>query len=189
METQVDAVQQQQEQPLQQQQQHGGGLGKGAVPTSLSKPPKPESDKQLEDYLRSIYYDRDNPGTYGGAAAIYRTVRREGTYTISLKRIREWLQRQSSYSLFQPARKHFPRPRVITNEKDALWGVDSLNMTFYRESNKGYGYILVAIDIPQPLALPHSTVLFSHQPVYVQQCTDQTVEAQYQARAPPYMMI
>ena len=105
------------------------------------------TEAEVEDYLKSIYYDSRHPAGFAGAAAVYNAVRAEGKYAISLKRIREWLQKQEAYNTFRPARKRFPRPKLVVNDKDAQWDVDTLNMNGMRKFNNDYGYILVCIDV------------------------------------------
>jgi hypothetical protein len=48
--------------------------------------------------------------------------------------------------LHAPARKNFPRRRVIIRGYDDLWQADVVEMRPYSSSNKGYHYILTVID-------------------------------------------
>jgi len=49
--------------------------------------------------------------------------------------------------LHAPARKNFPRRRVIVRGYDDLWQADLVEMHPYARVNKGYNYILTVIDV------------------------------------------
>ncbi|XP_029678547.1 uncharacterized protein LOC115244761 [Formica exsecta] len=49
--------------------------------------------------------------------------------------------------LHAPARKNFPRRRVIVRGYDDLWQTDVDEMRPYARFNKGYNYILTVIDV------------------------------------------
>jgi len=49
--------------------------------------------------------------------------------------------------LHAPARKNFPRRRVIVRGYDDLWQADIVEMHPYSRFNKGYHYILTVIDV------------------------------------------
>lgn len=48
--------------------------------------------------------------------------------------------------LHKPARKNFPRRRVIIKGIDDLWQIDLVEMCTYESENKGYRYLLTIID-------------------------------------------
>ncbi|KAK9693467.1 Integrase core domain [Popillia japonica] len=48
--------------------------------------------------------------------------------------------------LHKPARRNFPRRRVIIKGFDDLWQADLAEFTTYSRDNRGYNYILVVID-------------------------------------------
>ena len=64
-----------------------------------------------------------------------------------MKQIKNWLAAQDSYATFKQTKKRFPRPKVIVSSKDQMWDCDCLSMKYHLEDNKGYGYILVCIDV------------------------------------------
>lgn len=64
------------------------------------------------DYLREIYYTLGNPGAYAGPEKLYQVVKQEGKYKIGKQRIRQFLNKEDSYSLYKPIRKTFPRSKV-----------------------------------------------------------------------------
>lgn len=48
--------------------------------------------------------------------------------------------------LHRPARKHFPRRRIIIKGLDDTWQADLIDLVAYSRDNKGHKYILVVID-------------------------------------------
>ena len=49
--------------------------------------------------------------------------------------------------LHAPARKNFPRRRVVVRGYDDLWQADVVEMRPYARNNKGHNYILTVIDV------------------------------------------
>ncbi|XP_036148461.1 uncharacterized protein LOC118647521 [Monomorium pharaonis] len=49
--------------------------------------------------------------------------------------------------LHAPARRNFPRRRVIVCGYDDLWQADVVEMRSYTRFNRGYHYILTVIDV------------------------------------------
>ena len=113
----------------------------------VSGPKKPASTKEMNDYLRGIYNDPEHPAGFSGASTVYKAVRSEGRYEITQKQIKTWLASQDAYATFKPARKRFPRPKVIVSSKDQTWDCDCLSLKYHTSDNKGFGYILVCVDV------------------------------------------
>lgn len=49
--------------------------------------------------------------------------------------------------MHKPARKNYPRRRVLVNEIDDIWGMDLVEMQEWSRDNKGYRYMLNVIDV------------------------------------------
>ena len=99
------------------------------------------------NYLKEIYYNPANAGSFSEPDKLYRYVQTAGKYAISKHRIRQWLQRQEVYNLQRPVRRHFKRNRVITMGIDDQWDADLMDMSKYSKGNDEYAYVLVVIDI------------------------------------------
>ena len=48
--------------------------------------------------------------------------------------------------LHKPARKIFPRRKIISLFKDDLWQADLIDIQSYSKNNKGFKFILIVID-------------------------------------------
>jgi len=56
-------------------------------------------------------------------------------------------ERRLVKKLHAPARRNFPRRRVIVYECDDLWQADLIDMRPYTRFNRGYHYIVTIIDM------------------------------------------
>ncbi|XP_018342277.1 PREDICTED: uncharacterized protein LOC108748553 [Trachymyrmex septentrionalis] len=56
-------------------------------------------------------------------------------------------ERKLVKELHAPARRNFPRRRVVVHDRDDVWQVDIVEMRPYAQFNKGYNYILTVIDV------------------------------------------
>ena len=132
--------------------------------------------KELDKYLESIYYDENNPASFGGLDRIYRFVKNDGRYVISKRKIKEWLQTQLVYVHHKPVKKNFKRLRVIVPRKYYQFDGDTVSMLRYEEYNGGYKYILVLIDILSRFAwtYPLKTLTGKEMVTALKACIDTT---------------
>ena len=100
-----------------------------------------------KEYLSSLYFNPQSPGSFLGPEKLYQLVKSEGKYKIGRYRIRKWLQNQESYSLTREARRHFVRSRVIVNGIDSQWDIDLMDMVDLAKDNDEYKYLLVTINV------------------------------------------
>ena len=103
-------------------------------------------DKEAKDCLRDIYYDANHPAGYGSVRSLYTAVRKNGI-KITFKSVNKWMQRQDTYTLHKPARKKFPRNRVVVFAKDSQWEADLVDVSSLSHQNKGYKFLLTCIDV------------------------------------------
>ena len=104
------------------------------------------TDERLKQ-LDKIYYNPQDPGSYGGVKRLLKRAKEVGIPEISQAKIRDYLRDQQAYTLHKPARKHFLRNRTITGAIDKQWQADLADMQSLASSNSGYKYILTVIDI------------------------------------------
>ena len=96
--------------------------------------------------LNSIYY---NPASAGSFGSIKNLVLEAKTIlpNIEIKQIKDWLEKQKSYSLFKKVKYKFPRLRTLTNEIDEQWQADLMDVSWYADKNNGTRFLLVVIDL------------------------------------------
>ena len=104
------------------------------------------SDKEFanEQGLRDIYY---GPKTgYRSAEGLYQKAKEDGL-KVSRKLVKEWLITQDTYTRFKPViRKHKFRKTFVKNLADQMQ-MDLVDMGKYANKNKGYRWILTAVEI------------------------------------------
>ena len=101
----------------------------------------------METYLRKIYYNPKNPGSFSGPIKLYNIVKKEGKYDISLQQIRKWLQNQDAYSLQRPVKRKFKRNKVIVGGLNDIWDIDLASVENLKKYNDNIRYLLIVIDV------------------------------------------
>jgi transposase InsO family protein len=96
--------------------------------------------------MEAIYYDPRQPGSYGGAEALYRRAK-ELDPTTSRKAVANWLSEQETYSLHKPVRRRFVRRKIYSRGIDYLWQADLADVGQLASSNDGYRYLLTVVDV------------------------------------------
>ena len=96
----------------------------------------------MEDIsLEKIYYDAENPGSYGGVSRLSKAAR------VPLKTAQRWLSAQDAYTLHKPIRRKFQRRKVMAYGIGELLQCDLMDVSKLSKYNRGFKYILVAIDV------------------------------------------
>ena len=97
-----------------------------------------------EQELRDIYYDPSEG--YQSAEKLYRKAKEKGL-GVSRKMVRKWLETQDTYTRYKPIiRKHKFQKTFVKNLADQMQ-LDLVDMGRYESKDKGYRWILTAIEI------------------------------------------
>ena len=107
------------------------------------------------EYLNQIYFDSSHPAAFGGIDKLYKFVK-EHRPNISKEFIRKWLSGQEIYVKHKSLKFNFRRRRVIVPTKYYQFDVDTMSMIRFSDSNDGYKYVLVVIDILSRFAWTHA---------------------------------
>ena len=103
-----------------------------------------DSEILNEQELRDIYYDPSEG--YQSAERLYQKAKEKGL-SVSRKMVREWLKIQDTYTRYKPIiRKHKYRKTYVKDLADQMQ-LDLVDMGKYGSKNKGYRWILTAIEI------------------------------------------
>ena len=100
----------------------------------------------VKKYLTTKYNDPKFPGSFAGVDKFYRSVRKDGKYSVSRKRIAKFLQSQDPYTLLRKVNRKFPRNRLITPYKDYLIDANTAHLISYAKRNDGIAYLVAGID-------------------------------------------
>lgn len=100
----------------------------------------------IDKVLHKIYYDPKNTASFSSANNLYKSAK-DKLPEITEKRTRDWLKSQITYTLHKPIIKKFRRNSIVVEFPDEQWQADLVDLSKYSSENKGYKYILTAIDI------------------------------------------
>ena len=105
----------------------------------------------MEAILSDVYYNPENPSAFTGVENVYQTAKAKDP-TITRRGVREWMEKQYTYTMHKPIRKKFPRRQIFVAGMDDQWQIDLADMTQLRRFNDGYQYLLTCIDIHSKFA-------------------------------------
>jgi len=101
----------------------------------------------MEDRLKEIYYDPQDPGSYGGVEKLYKSGKQARIKGLTRAKVKRFLSDQQAYSLHKPIRKNFKRNPTYVKGIDAQWQADLADMQALSRNNGGMRYILTVIDV------------------------------------------
>lgn len=111
------------------------------------KPRKSSRDKELNKLLKRVYFDPENPGSYGGFLRLYRAVKKSMP-DVTANEVKNWLSQSDVYTLHRDARVRFPRVFTAATKFNEQLQCDLVDMTQkIANKNDGNRYILTCIDI------------------------------------------
>ena len=93
--------------------------------------------KDLDHYLKTLYYDLGLESGLGSIDKLYRAARREGQHRVTRKQITDFLSSQDVYTLHKPARKRYKRNRVIAISVDEIHELDLADLSHLSKYNNG----------------------------------------------------
>src|SRR5579871_6654317 len=106
---------------------------------------EPETD--LDRQLKEIYYNPNQPGSFGSVESLLRAAKDKGIEGVDRNKVEKFLRDQRTYTVHKQARKVFTRNKTIVKGIDDQWQADLADMQYYAKDNDGYKYILTVIDI------------------------------------------
>ena len=111
-------------------------------------------DKLFED----IYFDPNSAGSLGGLFSLYKSAKKSDP-SVTVEKVKDWLQKQRVYTLHRPARRRWTRNRIYVSYIDEQWEIDLIELRVFSAQNDGYNYILMIIDVfsKQLFAFPTKT--------------------------------
>ena len=83
--------------------------------------------RNLQNFLKKLYYDVKEPASYAAPATFYRAVKEKSKDKITRKQVNDWLNSQDTYNLHRRTRKKIHRNRIIVVGIDIRWQTDVLD--------------------------------------------------------------
>lgn len=99
-----------------------------------------------KEYLKSVYYDVESPGSFTSPEKLYQVIKSRGQFKISRNKIKQWLREQDVYTLHKDLKRKFIRRKIITSGVDVQWGADLASVSNTAKFNDGTNYLLVVVD-------------------------------------------
>ena len=87
------------------------------------------------------YFDPKHPGSFSGVSGFLKNNK------VNRKKFKEWAQKEDALTLHKPARKRFPRRRVLVFSTGDLLQIDLMDFQKLSRYIKGFKYVLVGIDV------------------------------------------
>ena len=103
-----------------------------------------DKDIELEQGLRDLYYDLKTG--YQSAERLYQKALEDGLQ-VSRNQVKEWLKSQDTYTRYKPLVKKHKFRQTKVNYLGEQIQMDLVDMGKYKNQNKGYYWILTAIDV------------------------------------------
>ena len=99
----------------------------------------------MNEILEELYLSAAKPSSLGGINRLWKEARKQ---IPGLKRedVKEFLHTQYSYTRHRPARKKFPKRKVIATNINDVYQMDLVDLQKFAEFNDGVKYILTGID-------------------------------------------
>jgi transposase InsO family protein len=89
--------------------------------------------------MEKLYY---SPKTgYTGAHALLNRAKEPKSKII------DWLETQPAYTLHKPARRKYPRNKVLVSSIDEQWQLDLCDLSSLQKYNDGFKFLLTCIDV------------------------------------------
>jgi hypothetical protein len=105
------------------------------------------TNKDIDEYLTSLYYDPLKPGSYSGLQKFWKNIKLDNYYKLTFKKVSLWLKSQESYIRHQPRPKVYPHQKILMSSMDEQWDADLLVLDKFSRENSGYKYLAIFIDI------------------------------------------
>lgn len=99
------------------------------------------------DYLESLYFDPKSPASFTSPEKLYQIIKTQGKYTISRRKIKQWLKGQDVYTLHKDVKRTFARRQIITSGIDVQFAVDLADVSNISKFNDGVNNLLMVIDV------------------------------------------
>jgi len=96
--------------------------------------------------LKELYYGIDSPSAYAGINRVHKEIKKTFPNT-TRDEVREFLQGQSTYTLYRPNKKRFQRLKTVPSGLNTDWQADLAMFDTIYKNNDGYKYLLVCIDV------------------------------------------
>ena len=90
----------------------------------------------------SVYFNPKHPGSFSGVSGFLKNNKK-----VNKKKFKEWAKKENTITLHKPARKRFPRRKVLVFATGDLFQIDLMDFQSLSSYNNGFKFVIVAIDV------------------------------------------
>ena len=101
----------------------------------------------MEADFEDVYSDPKQPGSFGGAEKLRRSLKTVKDVDVPQGIVQEWLKKKDTYTKYRSARRTFKRNPIIAAHIDAQWQGDLAQVNNLAEYNDNVCFLLVFIDV------------------------------------------
>jgi hypothetical protein len=101
---------------------------------------------KIREIIRKIYLEPDESASFTGLNAVLKAARKIDP-SITIEQVQDTLREERTYSLHKPRRIHYPRLKTLATGLNSDWQSDLADFQNLKRYNKGYGWLLVCIDV------------------------------------------
>ena len=116
--------------------------------------PRKKIVSKRDKLLRDLYYNPAAPGSFSSAKSLAKAAQkklkeghRKTRIKVDDKSAQKFLSGQETYTLHRPARKNYPRRRVMVSGALHQFQCDLVDMSMFAEENNDTKWILMVIDV------------------------------------------
>ncbi len=107
---------------------------------------------RIDHILKNIFFNIEHPYSFSSPYVLWREAKKINA-NITLKLVKEWLQKQKVYTLYRSVRTRFPRRKVITPGVQYQYQADLVYFQPLYKENNNVKYLLTVIDCFSRFAL------------------------------------
>lgn len=105
-----------------------------------------QNGKNINNILHSIYYNIKNKNAYSSILKLLNAARKINR-NINLEDVKNWLNKQETYTTHKISFRKFKRNPIIVSKIDQEWQIDLMDVSKLSKYNNKYNFILVCIDV------------------------------------------
>ena len=102
------------------------------------------SNFKWEDEIKRIYYTTKEAGSYSNSLILYKILKKKDT-SCTLKKVREWLRKQSVYNLHRFRKLKFERRKIVRLRPYETLTSDIIFLQDLSKYNSRFAYILTIV--------------------------------------------
>lgn len=100
----------------------------------------------IKDIFTRIYYDQKHPAGYGSINGLYKAARALDK-NVTRQDTEKWLREQNVFTLHAAIKRNFQRRKTIAKGLHYQMQLDLVDLSNISTANKGYKFLLTAIDV------------------------------------------